>query len=98
MTCAGDDVEQGSDVGAPPAANLNVFIVIDRSVDSRVEDFADHESRMAGIRDDVLAVIDQYPRARFSVIEFASKAAELWPLSADAWSLKPLIQGLSPYT
>jgi Ca-activated chloride channel homolog len=83
---------------AASTANLNVFIVVDRSVDSRVEDFADHQSRMAGIRDDILAVIDQYPRARFSVIEFASKAAELWPLSADTWSLKPLIQGLSPYT
>jgi Ca-activated chloride channel homolog len=79
-------------------ANLNVIFVVDRSVDSRVEDFADHTSRMAGIRDDVLALIDQYPRARFSVIEFASKAVQLWPLSSDTWSLKPLIQGLSSYT
>ncbi len=79
-------------------ANLNVFFVIDRSVDTRVEDFADHTSRMAGIRDDTVALIDQFPRARFSVVEFASRSRELWPLSEDAWSLKPLIQGLSSYT
>jgi Ca-activated chloride channel family protein len=93
-----DKGKQPPSAAAAAAANLNVFFVVDRSVDSRVEDFADRTSRMAGIRDDVLALIDQYPRARFSVIGFASKASELWPLSADAWSLKPLIQGLSPYT
>lgn len=95
------DVHQGAQppsIAAASTANLNVFFVVDRSVDSRVEDYADHTSRMSGIRDDVVALIDQYPRARFSVIGFASTANELWPLSADAWSLKPLIQGLSPYT
>lgn len=78
--------------------NINVFFVVDRSVDTRVEDFAEHTSRMAGIRDDITALIDQYPRARFSVVDFASKAGELWPLSDDAWSLKPLIKGLSSFT
>ncbi|WP_142304860.1 VWA domain-containing protein [Mycobacterium avium] len=95
------DAHRGDRPPTSPAAstaNLNVVFVIDRSVDSRVEDFADHTSRMAGIRDDVAALIDQYPRARFSVIEFASKAREAWPLSDDAWSLKPLIAGLSSYT
>jgi Ca-activated chloride channel homolog len=95
------DAHQGERPPTSPAvstANLNVYFVIDRSVDTRVEDFADRTSRMAGIRDDVVALIDQYPRARFSVIEFASRARELWPLSDDVWSLKPLIQGLSSYT
>jgi Ca-activated chloride channel family protein len=95
------DARKGTRPPTAPAAstaNLNVFFVVDRSVDSRVEDYAEHTSRMAGIRDDVAALIDQYPRARFSVIEFASKAVELWPVSDDEWSLKPLIQGLSSYT
>jgi Ca-activated chloride channel homolog len=95
------DAHQGERPPSSPAAstaNLNVYFVIDRSVDTRVEDFADRTSRMSGIRDDALALIDQYPRARFSVIEFASRARELWPLSDDSWSLKPLIQGLSSYT
>jgi Ca-activated chloride channel homolog len=83
---------------AASTANLNVFFVVDRSVDSRIEDFAEHTSRMAGIRADIAALIDQYPHARFSVIGFASKAQEMWPLSDDQWSLTPLIDGMSSYT
>lgn len=81
-----------------PTANANVFFVVDRSVDSRVEDYTDNKSRMSGIRSDIEALIDQYPRARFAVIDFASKASLDWPLSDDVWSLKPLIKGLSTYT
>jgi Ca-activated chloride channel homolog len=78
--------------------NVNVFFVVDRSVDSRVEDFVDGETRMSGIRSDMAALVNQYPRARFAVIGFASKARMDWPLSDDMWSLKPRIDGLSPYT
>lgn len=78
--------------------NLNVFFVVDRSVNSRVEDFGDGKSRMSGIRADIRALIDEYPHARFSVISFASKASMDWPLSDDAWSLKSMIDGLSAYT
>jgi hypothetical protein len=80
------------------AADANVFFVVDRSVDGRVQDYADGKSRMSGIRDDVAALIDHYPGARFAVISFAAKASLDWPLSDDAWSLKPLIKGLSTYT
>jgi hypothetical protein len=79
-------------------SNTNVFFVVDRSVASRVEDFADHTSRMAGIRTDMTALIDHYPRARFAVISFSSAAAVDWPLSNDVWSLKPMIAGLATYT
>jgi len=88
---------------APPAAgstsaNLNVFFVVDRSVDERVEDFDDKTSRMAGIRDDMAALAAQYPRARFAIIGFASKAEMKWPLSDDTWGFTPLVAGLSTYT
>lgn len=89
---------------APPppqtqtAANANVFFVVDRSVNQRVEDFGPDMSRMAGARADILALMNQYPRARFAVIGFSSQARLDWPLSDDAWSLTPFIEGLSPYT
>lgn len=83
---------------AASSANANVFFVVDRSVDGRVEDYTDAKSRMSGIRSDIAALVDQYPRARFALISFASKAHLDWPLSADVWSLKPLIKGLSTYT
>ncbi|GAS91304.1 vWA domain-containing protein [Mycolicibacterium brisbanense] len=78
--------------------NLNVFFVVDRSVNMRVQDFGDRQSRMAGVRADISSLINEYPRARFGLVSFASKAAVDWPLSDDAWSLQSLVHGLSPYT
>ena len=92
----GAPITTAADAAADP--NLNVFFVIDRSVNSRVEDFGDRKSRMSGIRSDIDALIDEYPRARFGVISYASRAAVDWPLSDDAWSLQSMISGLSPYT
>jgi Ca-activated chloride channel family protein len=83
---------------AASSVNVNVFIVVDRSVDGRVEDYTNGKSRMAGVRSDIAALVDQYPRARFAVIDFASQASLDWPLSDDVWGLKPLIKGLSTYT
>lgn len=99
----GFDHDRGTySVALNPAANvdpnLNVFFVVDRSVNSRVEDFGDGKSRMSGIRADVRALIDEYPHARFALISYASKASMDWPLSDDAWSLQSVVHGLSPYT
>jgi Ca-activated chloride channel family protein len=94
----GGDALSASGPSAAAGSNVNVFFVVDRSVDSRVEDFGDSTSRMAGIRKDITALIDQYPGARFAVISFSSGAAVDWPLSNDVWSLKPMIAGLSTYT
>lgn len=77
-------------------ANTNVFFVVDRSVDSRVSDYGG-ATRMSGIRSDMAAIVDTYPKARFAVIGFASEPAVDWPLSEDTWSLQAVITGLSPY-
>ncbi|BBY66518.1 VWA domain-containing protein [Mycolicibacterium helvum] len=81
---------------ASQGANVNVFFVVDRSVDSRVEDYGG-ASRMSGIRTDMSAIIDTFPQARFAVVGFASAPVIDWPLSDDTWSLKAVIAGLSPY-
>ncbi|MBV9088515.1 MAG: VWA domain-containing protein [Mycobacteriaceae bacterium] len=92
----------GKPMAATPAAaggsDTNVFFVVDRSVDSRVEDLGPNTSRMAGIRTDMAALIDQYPRARFAMISFSSRASLDWPLSDDVWSLKAMVAGLQSYT
>lgn len=74
----------------------NVFFVVDRSADSAIGDFGGRP-RMSGIRDDIQAVIDSHPGARFAVITFASRPAIDWPLSSDAWSLEPVVEALNPY-
>ncbi|OBK15689.1 VWA domain-containing protein [Mycobacterium asiaticum] len=95
----------GFDNGPPgpssdPAAssNVNVFFVVDRSVNTRVEDFGDGKSRMSGMRADLATLINSYPQARFALISFAGNAALDWPLSDDAASLHSVVNGLSPYT
>lgn len=99
----GFDLDDGEQPEQPQGTlavdpNLNVFFVVDRSVNSRVEDFGDRETRMTGIRADMGSLINEYPRARFGVISFASKATLDWPLSDDSWSLNSMVHGLSPYT
>ncbi|OBH95474.1 hypothetical protein [Mycobacterium sp. E2733] len=74
--------------------NLNVFLVVDRSADSGVEDYGAREPRIAGMRDDIGAVTKQYPAARYALIGFASRASLDWPLSEDVWSLQPTVAAL----
>jgi hypothetical protein len=91
-----DHGERGS-AAARSAQDTNVFFLVDRSKDSAVEDHGDRQSRMSAIRNDIQAVIDHYPRARFALIAFASRASLDWPLSEDAWSLTPDVAALTPY-
>lgn len=85
------DDENRQDATAAAGANLNVFLVVDQSADSGVDDYGDDQPRIAGMRDDIAALIKQYPAARYALVGFASKAALDWPLSEDVWSLRPTI-------
>jgi hypothetical protein len=89
--------ERGATATARSAQNTNVFLVVDRSADTAVEDHGDRQSRMSAIRNDIEALIDQYPGARFALIAFAARASLDWPLSDDAWSLRPEVAGIAPY-
>jgi hypothetical protein len=75
----------------------NVFLVVDRSPDMRVQDYPDGKSRTVVAREDMAALIDRYPGARVAVISFATKPTLEWPLSADTWSLRPLASTVEPY-
>lgn len=81
--------------GAITGANLNVFLVVDRSADSAIDDYGAGRPRLAGMRDDIAAVINQYPAARYALVTFTSKATLNWPLSQDVWSLRPSIAALA---
>jgi hypothetical protein len=78
------------DIGTAPAdtaADVNVFLVVDRSVGPEA---------LAGVRADVTALLDAYPRGRYAVIGSGARAALDWPLSADVWSLRPVVAALTP--
>ena len=89
--------ERGATAAARSADNTNVFFIVDRSPDSAVDDHDENQSRMSAIRSDIESLIDEYPGARFAMIAFASRASLDWPLSEDAWSLRPEVARLTPY-
>ncbi|MEE6138801.1 hypothetical protein SKC41_21035 [Mycobacterium sp. 050128] len=88
-----DESQRGTTAAA--GANLNFFLVVDRSADSDVDDYGTGEPRIAGMRDDITELIEQYPAARYALIDFDSKASLDWPLSDDGWSLRPTVAALS---
>lgn len=79
---------------AAPGAGLNVFLIVDRSADSDVEDYGTGQPRIAGMRDDIGAVLNQYPGARYALVSSAGQAVLDWSLSDDVWSLRPTIAAL----
>ncbi|OBF94357.1 hypothetical protein A5773_16350 [Mycobacterium sp. 852014-52450_SCH5900713] len=90
------DDENGRGATRAAGENLNVFLVVDRSADSGVDDYGAGEPRIAGMRDDVAAVIKQYPAARYALVGFASRASLDWPLAEDVWSLRPTVAAIGP--
>lgn len=91
-TGAVEDTEHSATAGG----GTNVFFLVDRSADSAIPDFG-AASRMSGMRADMTALTEAHPEARFSVISFAARPAIDWPLSADTWSLTPMLDALNPY-
>ncbi len=78
-------------------SNINVFLVIDRSIGMKAEDFDGEEERLAAARADLEVILRKYQKSRFSVISYADTARVEWPLSPDVWSLVPFIWEFTPY-
>lgn len=89
----GVDAERTADDAG--AAGANVFFVVDLSADSAIADIGG-STRMSAIREDIDALMAAHEGDRFGVITFTSRPAVAWPLSGDAWSLRPLVDTLSP--
>lgn len=67
----------------------NIFLIVDRS--------ADMADQIDSVRGDIDEVIDRYPNARFALISFDTRPALDWPLSADSWSLRPVLAAVEPF-
>lgn len=77
--------------------NVNVFLVVDRSLALDTPDFDGTKERLEGVKADLQAVVRKYPTARFAVISYADSARVEWPLSPDVWSLIPFLEEFTPY-
>ena len=78
-------------------SNVNVFLVVDRSLAMDAYDFDGDEKRILGAKQDFQAVLNKYPTARFSVLSYADEARVEWPLSPDVWSLIPYLHNFTLY-
>lgn len=83
--------------------NINVFLVIDRSLGMTASDFDEQdertlgEERLDGARNDLQVILRKYQGARFSVLSYADSSRVEWPLSPDVWSLVPFLWNFTPY-
>jgi Ca-activated chloride channel family protein len=78
------------------ATEADVFIVVDASASIVAEDWADGKTRLDGVREDVEAIADKYPGARFSLITFDSTTSVRLPLTTDTTALGAAMATLGP--
>ncbi|MEW1811239.1 VWA domain-containing protein [Pseudarthrobacter phenanthrenivorans] len=84
--------------GTVPAAtaDLNVFFVVDTTTSMVAEDYGNSRPRLEGARKDIMAIAEQLPGARFSVITFDTTAQVRMPLSTDTLALQTITDVLEP--
>ncbi|WP_273734062.1 hypothetical protein [Mycolicibacterium septicum] len=92
VAALGPVVGRTDDLVPRPAGDRdpNIFVILDRSPDMSGQD-PDGRSRISAARDDIAALIERHPQARFALIGFADRPSVDWPLSADTWSLRPVV-------
>lgn len=85
----------GDDLRAT-AANLNVYFVIDTTSSMVAEDHGSEQPRLAGVRDDVDALAEALPGARFSLVTFDNSSRVRVPLTTDTNALAAAVETLMP--
>lgn len=68
---------------ADPVSNVEVYLLVDRTGSMAAEDWNGSEPRLNGVRQDLTAIREAFPQARFSVLALDSAAARELPLTSD---------------
>ena len=82
-----------------PMSNLEVYLVVDRTGSMAAEDWAGGPgngggTRLDGVRQDLTAIRDAFPSARFSIIALDTSAARELPLTSDLDAVTSWINSL----
>lgn len=64
-------------------SNLAIYFVVDGTGSMAARDYADGAMRIDGVKEDLPAIADAFPGARYSVIEVTSTSALQLPLTTD---------------
>lgn len=76
--------------------DTDIVILVDTTASIVAEDWNEDQPRLDGVRDDVQAIIDAYPGARFALITFDAAAQLRLPLTTDATALMTSLNVLRP--
>ncbi|MFF2347333.1 VWA domain-containing protein [Pseudarthrobacter sp. NPDC058119] len=77
-------------------SDLDVFFVVDTTTSMVAEDYGKGSPRLDGVRRDIMAIAEQLPGARFSVITFDTTAHVRMPLSTDTLALETITDVMEP--
>lgn len=77
-------------------AALDVFVVVDITASMVAEDWAGDAPRLEGVQQDVTALMEQAPDARYSLITFAGSAQTVLPLTTDDSAMRSALEVLRP--
>ncbi|WP_243228590.1 VWA domain-containing protein [Microbacterium sp. CIAB417] len=78
------------------ATDTDVVLVVDTTASIVAEDWDDDSPRLDGVREDVQAIMDEYPGARFALITFDAAAEVRLPLTTDTTALASAMEVLRP--
>jgi len=78
------------------ASDLSVFVVVDATTSMVAEDYGSGTPRLDGARKDIMAIAEELPGARFSVITFDTKGHVRMPLTTDTLALETITSVLEP--
>jgi Ca-activated chloride channel family protein len=78
------------------ATDTDIVLVVDTTASIVAEDWGDGEPRLDGIRDDVQALVEEYPGARFALITSDAAAELRMPLTTDTTALMGSLEVLRP--
>jgi Ca-activated chloride channel family protein len=77
-------------------AQADVYFVVDTTTSMAAEDYDGKKTRLEGVKKDMLALADEFPGTRLSIITFASTAATVMPLTTDHTAFASAVDVLAP--
>ena len=78
------------------ATDTDVVLVVDTTASIVAEDWDGGRPRLDGVREDVQAIVEEYPGARFALITFDASAELRMPLTTDTTALMSSMEVLRP--
>ena len=65
-------------------SNVEMFFVVDRTGSMAAEDYHGDQARLIGVQQDLIALTEAMPAARYTIIGFDSQATQQLPMTTDS--------------